>query len=68
MKASSYLNRMKLLTYEGLVEIEGFGPIIAKNIIDYISNPEFDLLIQEYIDLESSDKGLNIVIPEFRKM
>nr|MBN2277171.1 NAD-dependent DNA ligase LigA [candidate division Zixibacteria bacterium] len=33
------LNRITALTYEDLVAVDGIGPIIARSIVDYFSNP-----------------------------
>lgn len=60
MKASQYLNKLKDLKYEDLIELEGFGPVIAKNILDYVSNPEFHKLVSDFEVLEQLNKGLEI--------
>jgi DNA ligase (NAD+) len=60
MKASLYLNKLKDLKYEDLIELEGFGPIIAKNILDYVSNPEFHKLVSDFETLEQLNKGLEV--------
>lgn len=60
MQVSDFLNKLKQLQYQDLVNIKGVGPILAKNYVEFVSSSRFSKMYANFRDLESRNKGLNI--------
>ena len=63
-KASNYLKQLKTITREELLAIDGLGPIIADNFLQFINSDKLKLLEQGFKDLENNNKCLTINILE----
>ena len=66
LTASKFLQDLKSLNKEDLVEIKGIGEVLADNFIDFINSKRYNILLQEFSNLEQQKKGLNLEIPNFK--
>ena len=60
MKASEYLTSLSRLDYDQLMRIDGFADKTVLNIINYCKSEEFELLKQQFIELESTNNEIVI--------
>jgi DNA ligase (NAD+) len=66
LTASKFLQDLKSLNKEDLVQIKGIGEVLADNFIDFINSKRYNILLQEFSNLEQQKKGLNLEIPNFK--
>jgi DNA ligase (NAD+) len=57
MLPTQFLQKLKSLSKESIIDIHGVGDVIAQNIIDFYNSPRYDKMQEEFTKLESADKS-----------
>jgi DNA ligase (NAD+) len=65
MKASEYLIRLKEISYNDLIKVDGFADKTVKSVMEYANSEEFEHLLQKLRKLEAEDKGLEVKLNDF---
>jgi DNA ligase (NAD+) len=68
MHATEFLTRLKNISKEKLIEIKGVGDVLADNIIEFCESEEFEIIRNKFHELETQNKGLNIVVVDKNKI
>ena len=64
-KSSIFLNKLKSLSRQDLLEIKGIGEVLAQNFLDFIDSQRLQKLIEKFENLEKQNLGLEIeIIPK----
>jgi DNA ligase (NAD+) len=60
MKASLYLSKLRQLTYNQVLDNDGFAEKSADSVYNYFQSDVFLKLINDFAKLEEMDKGLEV--------
>ena len=60
MQASTFLNKLKTLTKEDLVAIDGIGGVLAQNYLDFLQSKRFAYLLKRFEEIETGGKGVQV--------
>lgn len=59
-KSSIFLNKLKSLSRQDLLEIKGIGEVLTQNFLDFTNSSRFQKLVEEFENLEKQGLGLEI--------
>jgi DNA ligase (NAD+) len=60
MYASEFLQKLKNLKEQDLIEVKGLGEKLARNIVEFANSERHTKLINAFQQLENQDKGITI--------
>jgi DNA ligase (NAD+) len=64
MKATEFLEKLKVIGDQDVAQTKGVGPVLAQNLSDFVHSPRFTLLLQDFSQLERTGIELNIISPQ----
>ena len=63
MQASEFLQKLKNLDPEKLLQIKGLGTVLVQNLDQFGKSERFEKLYAGFLELEKNDQGLDIQTP-----
>lgn len=63
MKASEFLQKLKNLDPEKLLQIKGLGSVLVQNLDQFAKSERFQKLSVGFLELEKNGQGLDIQMP-----
>ncbi|MEI6728418.1 MAG: BRCT domain-containing protein [bacterium] len=61
MQVTEFLSKLKRLNNQELLEVKGLGPILVKNLMEFMNSTRFTKMYTKFENLESQNKGLQII-------
>ena len=61
ISASEFLQKLKKIQKQDLLDIHGIGEILADNLMTFVQSPRYIQLIEKFQELESNNRGVSIV-------
>ena len=61
ISASEFLQKLKKIQKQDLLDIHGIGEVLADNLTNFVQSPRYLQLIEKFQELESNNRGVSIV-------
>ena len=61
INASQFLQKLKKIQKQDLLDIHGIGEVLADNLTNFVQSPRYLQLIEKFQELESNNRGVSIV-------